>query len=256
MRKKSFPFVFLLVLSCQCFGWTHLSGNTFGWKQKKLTFYVNTANCTLPDSQIFSIVDTALAAWNGIPSTDLELVRASTPATDGDAELRAGTATQVPLIVCSTHLADYSQNPNAILAFMPFSQIDSEGYINYSGLVLNAEVGSAAEISTLSPSEVELVMGHEMGHVLGLGHSADPDALMYFQLNKNFLLITQDDIDGITQLYPRNEFVAGAFGCSSVHQRKTKVPLQGLLGLGLFTALVLGVARKKFSIEPLPELGE
>jgi len=256
MRKLVFPFLALSFLSVHCFGWTHLSGNTFGWKQKKLTFYVNTANCTLSENELFAIIDRALAAWNGIPSTDLELVRSSTPATDGDAELRAGTATQVPLVVCSTHLADYSQDPNAILGFMPFSQIDSEGYINYSGLVLNAEVGSAAEISTLSASEVELVVGHEIGHVLGLGHSADSDALMYFQLNKTFLLITQDDMDGITQLYPRNEFLAGAFGCSSVHQRETRLPVHGLLGFFLFTALVIVAARKKFSIEPLPEPGE
>jgi hypothetical protein len=256
MRKLVFPFLALSFFSLQCFGWTHLSGNTFGWKQKKLTFYVNTANCTLSENELFAIIDRALAAWNGIPSTDLELVRSSTPATDGDAELRAGTATQVPLVVCSTHLADYSQDPNAILGFMPFSQIDSEGYINYSGLVLNAEVGSAAEISTLSASEVELVVGHEIGHVLGLGHSADRDALMYFQLNKTFLLITQDDMDGITQLYPRNEFLAGAFGCSSVHQRETRLPGLGLLGFFLFTVLVIIVARKKFSIEPLPEPGE
>lgn len=252
---KTVAFI-LVTFSPWSFAWTHLSGNTYGWKQQKLTIHVNTNNCTLPDHEMYAVIDKAIAAWNGIPSTHLELVRSSTPATDGEPQLRAGTATQVPLVVCSTHLMDYAQDPNAILAFMPVSRIDNEGYINFSGLVINAEVGTAAEISTLSQSEVELVIGHELGHVLGLGHSGDPDALMYFQLNKSFLLLTQDDIDGITHLYPRNEFAQGAFGCASIHRPKTTVPGEGLLVLSLLAIFVLFCGRIIFSTAPLREFEE
>jgi predicted Zn-dependent protease len=45
------------------------------------------------------------------------------------------------------------------------------------------------------------VMMHESGHSLYLGHSSDRSAIMYFQYhNQNYL--AQDDIDGITFLYP------------------------------------------------------
>lgn len=45
---------------------------------------------------------------------------------------------------------------------------------------------------------------HELGHSLGLGHSSDPDAVMYptysIRDSKSFKL-SQDDIEGIQKLY-------------------------------------------------------
>jgi hypothetical protein len=231
--------------------WTHMGSNTYGWKQRNLTFYVNPTHCTLPESELYQRIDNAIRAWNGIPNTDLELVRSATVATDGDTEFRAKTATQVPLILCSQQLSDYgSVNPNAILGFVPYFEEDTEGYVRYSGLVLNAQPGALAELSQLAPGEVELIIGHEIGHVLGLGHSGDPDSLMYFQLNKDFLLVTQDDQDGISQLYPRN-VLGGALGCASVHQTQTKLPTTGLIAVLILLIVLFVMGRFSFRTEQL-----
>ncbi|NBX76835.1 MAG: hypothetical protein EBQ92_09790 [Proteobacteria bacterium] len=222
---KRVIFLSLLFISGLGHAWTHMGSNTFGWKQKKLTFYVNPTHCTIPESELYQRIDNAIRAWNGIPNTDLEIVRSSVVATDGDVQFRAKTATQVPLILCSQQLSDYgSVDANAILGFVPYFDENGEGYVTYSGLVLNAQPGALAELSQLAPGEVELIIGHEIGHVLGLGHSGDADSLMYFQLNKDFLLVTQDDQDGISQLYPRN-VLGGALGCASVHRTETKLPI-------------------------------
>ncbi|XP_073271462.1 metalloendoproteinase 1-like [Primulina huaijiensis] len=54
--------------------------------------------------------------------------------------------------------------------------------------------------------DIQAVALHEVGHTLGLGHSADPTAVMfphveYGEPRKHF---SQDDIDGIRALYPNN----------------------------------------------------
>ena len=50
--------------------------------------------------------------------------------------------------------------------------------------------------------DIETVFLHENGHVAGLGHSADNNAIMYPSYQAPNRVLHQDDIDGITFLYP------------------------------------------------------
>jgi hypothetical protein len=49
--------------------------------------------------------------------------------------------------------------------------------------------------------DVETVLLHENGHVLGLGHSSDPNAIMYPSYQGARCALGQDDINGLTALY-------------------------------------------------------
>lgn len=50
--------------------------------------------------------------------------------------------------------------------------------------------------------DLETVALHEIGHLLGLAHSADPNAIMYPTYTGVQRTLNQDDVDGIRRLYP------------------------------------------------------
>lgn len=77
-----------------------------------------------------------------------------------------------------------------------------------AGAVILINDGSTV-FGDLSRSDQIAVLAHEIGHAIGLGHSEDKAALMYYRtvnLRKN---LGQDDIDGVSYLYPK---VVDVFG--------------------------------------------
>jgi len=49
-------------------------------------------------------------------------------------------------------------------------------------------------------------VAHEIGHVLGIGHTNDKTALMYYDATaKKNLSLSQDDRNAVSFLYPRDE---------------------------------------------------
>jgi hypothetical protein len=56
---------------------------------------------------------------------------------------------------------------------------------------------------------LKMVASHEFGHALGLGHSSVSSANMYYAMN-GITALHQDDINGITFLYPGQAIVKGS----------------------------------------------
>lgn len=50
--------------------------------------------------------------------------------------------------------------------------------------------------------DLQTVYLHELGHALGLGHSSDAQAVMYAYYTGARCALSQDDIDGVSALYP------------------------------------------------------
>jgi predicted secreted protein len=74
--------------------------------------------------------------------------------------------------------------------------------IDEADMALNTKFSWSTDADGVNDYDVETVFLHENGHVLGLGHSNVPTAVMYAYYGGERLVLDQDDIDGITSLYP------------------------------------------------------
>lgn len=207
-------FVLLSLVTPPLFAWTILGPSTSGWPTRHLTFFINYSDCSIPQENLNSLLDEAIAVWNHVPTADLTITRHPDGVATTVADISQGTSGQVPLIVCSTQFNDATGAPPDSV---PAATIGTQdGPMRSAIIVLNSQAGTAAEISQISPGKLQAMFAHEIGHALGLGHSSQSEALMYFSIRyKPEAILTQDDRDGISYLYPRNEFFYGPMGCAN-----------------------------------------
>jgi len=210
------------------------SGNSDfkGWTDPNITFNVNASNC--PSSMdIPGLISEAVAVWNNVPTSRVKIsYNGSTSST---------TFASPTTVYCETSFqtvtgADQNYVP-AAAAINP-----SGNYVGGGVLLLNVSAGSA-NISGYDHTSLLIIIAHEVGHILGLGHSQDPSALMYYNASaKTSLTLAQDDMDGVSYLYPRNELSGDKMmGCGLVSSHH-KPPRSGMLALlALLFATPVGV---------------
>lgn len=73
---------------------------------------------------------------------------------------------------------------------------------NHLGIISGAEI-TIYDIDSISNHELQMLMRHELGHALGLGHSKDSIDLMYVVIPYYTSYISQANIDDIAELYQK-----------------------------------------------------
>ena len=204
-----------------------------GWQGTTLSFAVNSSQCGITQAELYSAIDDAIALWNRVPNSRIRLSRGA-EVTTTVAQALAGNAASglpTPLILCdpnmqATFQAGVSPNLDPEPSFTSNNipgvtlPLPTELTMDYAVLVLNSESGKSARISNLNSTVLRVVIAHEIGHVLGLGHTKDIANLMYFDASERAKLsLSQDDMDGIAYLYPRTELASnGLYGCGTVQR--------------------------------------
>lgn len=188
-----FKSLFLILFSINSFAFTLLD-NVPGWSGSSLTVYVNNSGCPI---SLTSYVSSAADVWNSISTAGLEInVVEST-----DYNLAGLTGSSYPGIagiVCDSSFG--STDSTVGLGSYSYSSGNSYGYVR-----MNAS-GGTGDISNFTETQIVFVTAHEMGHMLNLGHSSDPTAMMYYSFGtKNDVALALDDIRGFTYLYPKDE---------------------------------------------------
>lgn len=211
-------FIVLISVS-HCFAWTLPMTDLQGWQTRKLSIYVNPTDCSVSEEELYATIDAALKVWNHIPTADIFLQRAPEASSNTVEDFFNGKAHDLPLILCDSNFAaNRNGDPNRVPAA---TRMGPGPTLSYAAILLNTQFGAADNIANLlkvRPRLLSLAIAHETGHLLGLGHSQSKNALMYYSLDgKKDLALSQDDRDGVSFLYPKNDFSSGAFGCASIH---------------------------------------
>lgn len=213
-----------------------------GWASSNITIYVNTSNC--PASvDVVSIISDAIRVWNNVSTSSVSLSYGGTTTSTA--------ASNPPIVYCETNFstvtgADNNSVPGAASVSTSNNQIVA-GFI-----VLNVSTGNA-NIANKTTFELTTILAHEIGHLIGLGHSQTANALMYYTYSyKTSLNLAQDDVDGISYLYPSDELSKNKYaGCSLV--KDIPPPSQGgmtMLLLCLIMPLAVWTQLRKRPYQP------
>jgi hypothetical protein len=209
-----------------------------GWSSSTVTFKINNTNCP-PQFDMDTIFDDAARVWNNVPNSKLHLARSG--GTSGTSK------SNPPTIWCSTTFGtDSGANANFVAGVGSFNL--TSGVISSGHVILNVQSGANANISNLDSESLKVLLAHEIGHVLGFGHSEYGEALMYYSLSQSRLTLHQDDMDAVAYLYPRNEFDTDQpMGCGTVSNIKPQGPTRMIWTLFalLLPLLAWLIARKK-----------
>jgi hypothetical protein len=239
---------FLLLLAAPAEPFTLITAGMRGWEHPEVVFRFNPSDCSTAPERIEAAVYRAIDLWNSVPTSRLRVRYGGRTSETGESHL--------PIISCT---------PAGISGSVAVSTlVVLRGYISTGMIQLNSEPGDSANIAERTDAQLQVALAHEMGHIFGLGHSREESALMYFTLGrKENLKLSQDDMDGLTWLYPRKEPEHGLLGCGSLGGGAGGGGLLWVLGLAAALHLMLSgfsskprARRKRCSSAPAPSAEE
>ena len=241
----------LLLLSADLYAFTLNTNFAAAFAGDEVIVNLATHDCSeLPytNDEILSMASEGVNKfWNRVPTSRLKIRRGThvsvaadfstgplcTSNTNGCTSNPALSGESQILISCNNNTTNFTSN--GVLAVT--ANVNTAGdKIVGSVILLNNRVGSG--LGDLSRESFTSVLAHEIGHAIGLGHSPVKDSLMYYANIANRQSLGEDDMDGASYLYPREQPTS----CGSVAYIKDDfrggkpiASLMLIIGLALFT---------------------
>ncbi len=215
--------LFLLIPSlAQAFTLNNSIGARFKDNKVKVRVGINPTACTNVDlDEVASMLDEAVDDfWNTVPTSRLTLEAEGSYQT-GDNTYRTGElcliggscgGAAVPavtdiVVTCNENSTNFPNGSSLLALTLPnvISGKDIKGAV----VLINDR---STSFNNLERHKKVAVIAHEIGHALGLGHSDEKAALMYYSVVPKRESLGQDDIAGITYLYAVQMDMFG-YGC-------------------------------------------
>lgn len=242
-----------IFFSTNAFSWTINNTARAGFPTSDITIKIGSDTCSnagLTPSSLETIVKDAITDyWNKVPTSSLKLETAGNSGISLTADdlnsAAAKTAHNTILIGCSQNAGLFTSN--SILGLGGIGC--GTGYC--VGVVLmNDKAGT--NLGSVDRATVVTALSHEIGHAIGLGHSSIRGSIMYYDLTgKTQKTLHQDDIDGVSYLYPNKKSLGGLGGaCGTIEDKNfgNKKNFLGSMLLGLFALFFFNQSTKKRAI--------
>lgn len=232
------------------------------------------ANVTDSADEIMDMVEEAASNyWNKIATSSLHIKGGNILTVDSDytteqicSSGEAGCSSQVPdtntgiLIVCNRNTSVFTST--GILAVTLPNNLDGA---TIRGSVIGINDIAGTRYNSETRAQKIALFAHEIGHAFGLGHSKITDSLMYYRNMTGRETIGEDDWDGATYLYPKeqipmcgtieeiNKQVDDKLHKSDLHHHNEHAPAKPSGGavMGLFMLLLALVMTKYRTLEKI-----
>jgi hypothetical protein len=246
-------------------GWT--LNNNFGASFKYNSVEVKVAgntSCSQAGVTVYELKDMISPAiehfWNRVPTSKLRLSnggfsdaitniqngRLCGPTDEACISAAAGNVIEpVTDIIIGCNSGANFGGPSVLAVTIPNNF--SGNKITGAVILINDSAGSV--FANLSREDKISVIAHEIGHAIGLGHSENRDALMYFRTVEQRRALGEDDMEGVSFLYPMKIDGFGLLGgCASLDDQQHPPRSPGLftMFLSLLMMIVVFELRRLF----------
>lgn len=242
----------ILLFSSNAYSWTLANSLRYGFSSSDIKIYIGSDNCTnanLSPAALESLVKDAIDEyWNTVATSSLKIESMGTATISLSSDSTIGTAagkTSIDTIIvgCNNKLPEFSSP-----GILGVGGNSCSGSSCRGAVIMNDAAGTY--LATEDRATIVNAIAHELGHALGLGHTSVEEALMYYNLNINGKVqktLHQDDIDGITYLYPNKKTLSGVGGaCGSITLDRNDE--KNFVASFLLGFLVLAIFKFKFKL--------